>query len=554
MTLPQPDQQQRADIQYVLSLTNGERQHHLFDFSDEHQYRYAVAKLIRAGKTPDRYPGLHEMLSRSRDEHIKNGPPKADAPASGDNVFISGPQITNSGLIPSTRNIAGMGYHTQIGGTSMTQVVCEVVNSDTNGILASGSNAQYNLGEYVPVQTNDAMAAPASTNMTTSISYFYQTQPGHPMQSGSISFNFKRLTTSDPVVTQPVKTQAKIPAYIVVGLGRGNYDKTAVDYWFWQDKEEYPNLAVPLVGNVTFDNPIQPLNPNTTITLFVDLAKAGGGHVQPTGAAMANVYNNFKISQANNKTLTFDLPANGVQATTNPIVFGVTTWVSDTVTYLTVNMFVNLQGQSTPSYASISSSLQANPDIVDGTTYIKPIQFVWHCLAAGTEIAMADGSMRKIETLVSGEAVSVNNDGGTMKVESTIVAPHRGPALRLTMADGKELVLSDGHAVTLPDGETLIAEELEAGDKLTVLGGVAEIAGVENIEFDGLLFNLSLANDDTGEPTTMFANGILVGDHAMQSATRKRRRTRPERVRSAIDPIFLPDYESYLQDIGQTSP
>jgi hypothetical protein len=89
-----------------------------------------------------------------------------------------------------------------------------------------------------------------------------------------------------------------------------------------------------------------------------------------------------------------------------------------------------------------------------------------------------------------------------------------------------------------------------------VLDGRAKIARVEKIEFNVVLFNLSLTPDAKAAKagaTTMFANGVLVGDHAMQSATRRRRRTQPDRVRAAIDPILLKDYESHLEDMARAA-
>jgi hypothetical protein len=561
MTIQQPNDAQRADILHVLKLAGADRTHHTLDFSDERQYRYAVDTLILAGKTPDRYPGLHEMLGRTRDLHVKQGGPslKAEAEDDNDNVFVSGPQITNAGLVPSNV-MAGMGYHTQIGGTSMTQVVCQVLNSDTAAVLASGSNAQYNAGEFVPVQTNDATALAPSTNMTASVTYFYQLQPGQPMQSGVVSLSFKRLTTSDPVVTQPVqKPQHASNPYIIIGLARGLGNQADVDYWFWQNDPNNFTLAVPLVGNVQFDAPIQQLNPGTTINLFFNLAKAGGGQasIQPNSATMAQIYQRFSISNTNNQILQWNLPATNDQSTTYPVIFGQTDWAADTVTYFTCNMTVNLVGQPLPSYASIMSVDNTSQDPIDGTAFIKPIQFVWHCLAQGTGITMADGSTRKIEDLVGGEIVRVDNKGGTLAVRATFAAPHRGPAVKVTMADGKQLVLSQGHVVVMADGSVRLVQELSAGDSLTVLDGTGKVATVEQIEHEGILYNLSLGSYEEAKSllpdgTTMFANGVLVGDHQMQTVTRIRRKTHPEAVRAAIDPIFLKDYESHLKEPAQS--
>jgi hypothetical protein len=551
MTIQQPNEGQRADIRHVLSLTNGDRQHHRFDFSDPRQYRFAVDTLVRAGKTPERYPGLHEMLKRAREDHLKKGAPKADALADDDTAFVSGPQITNAGLIPANK-VAGTAYHTQIGGTSMTQVVCEVVNTDNAAVLANGANAEYNAGEFVPVQTDDGTAQVATANMTVSLVYFYQQQPGQPIQSGTTQLSFKRLTTADPVVTQPVQkpTHTSNPN-IIIGLARGLGNKDDVDYWFWKTQPTNTDFAVPLVGSVLFDAAIQPLNPGLTLRLFLDLAKRGGGHAQPSAQAMTHIYSKFSISTTNNKMLTWNLPATDLESTTDPVNFGKTNWAQDTVTNFTCNMVVNLVGQSVPSYASIMSKDFPTPDPIDGVKYIKPIQFTWHCLAAGTRITMADGTARPIEELKGGEIIRTDNKGGKIAVRATFVGPHKGPAIKLTMSDGKVLVLSQGHVLLMPNGEIVIAEELKNGDTLTVVDGAARIAKVEDIDFQGLLFNLSLGSYEEAArlaATTMFANGILVGDQQMQAAARKRRRTRPELVRASIDPIFLTDYESHLQD------
>ncbi|HWA90317.1 MAG TPA: Hint domain-containing protein [Rhizomicrobium sp.] len=549
----QTSDNQRANILHVQKLTGGGRKHHVFDFSDVRQYEYARDALIAAGQTPERYPGLHKALAQSRDHHVSRGAPKALAATAddgGQDAFMSGPQITNLGVIPpslpSGGRVSGTGFHTQIGGTSMTNVVCQITNTATGAVLASGSNSQYNMGEFVPVQTLDSTSTTPAPQMTGAVLYMMQLTPGGPIESGVVSYNLASLVIGDPTVTQPTKWQSpNPPPYIVIGLGRGNGTTSNVDYWFWQDQFNYPNLAVPLVGNVTFSAPIQTLVPGSTINLFVTLAKQGGGYANPVD--LTHVYSKFTIDGNNNKQLDFNLPATGVQSTTDPIVFGVTTWNSEVVTYFTCNMIVNLVGQPLPASATIMSVDNPDMDPIDGTKYIRPIQFVWHCLAEGTLITMADGSTPRIEELKGGERVRVDNKGGEREIDATFAGPHYGPAIYLKLSDGKELTLSQGHIVILADGKQVMAEELHPGDSIVVLGGTAKVESASRGLYRGALFNLSLLGPP---PTTMFANGILVGDQQMQSTIRRQRKTHPDTVRRAIDPLFLADYESHLQDVA----
>lgn len=547
MAFPEVTDQQRADLEYVTSLMVEDVPFQL-DLSDERQYRHAVAMHTLGGQTPERNPGLHKALAQSRDLYRANGMPLAAAEADEDG-FQSGGVITM--IAPRESNVAGSeGFVSLLGGAAtLTSVM--VVYDGQNNWLASGNAVSYNDGAYLPVETAAQGARPAAPLMTSYLQYTYQQQVGGPVNVFTVQQRRAAGVTADPTVTQPVQKPAHAGnPYIRIGLGRGNGDTSDVDYWFWQGTSN-TTYAVPLVGSVQFtSNMASPLVPNQNLFIYGKLARAagsGGGYYNIPPDSLTNFYNNCQASTPN--TLAWNLPAGTSPSNSNPLIFGSIPWTSEVATYLFIQFQVLLQGTPIPAVAVIQSSDTPDNDPLDGVTNIKPLQFVYHCLAQGTLITLADGSTLPVESLTTGHVVRTG-EGQTLPVTSTWVAPHQGPVVRLETDAGHTLVMSHNHVVMTPQGPQM-AGDLAEGGQVHVSGGTATITTARTEDFDGLLCNASLsAPNQPADATrnTMFANGVQVCDFEVQTQHGRDRRADPDVVRASIDPVFLPDYENYLAE------
>jgi len=156
------------------------------------------------------------------------------------------------------------------------------------------------------------------------------------------------------------------------------------------------------------------------------------------------------------------------------------------------------------------------------STLKKEQQFIWHCLAKGTLVTMADGTTLPIEQLNNTDTV-LTSGGVTLPVRATSQAPaSRDEVLTIEGASGHFLTLSDGCIVWTSAGP-LQAGELKIGDKIITLDGKDTISSIERRAYNGQLYNLHLGNGEqpgamSVSGTNFFANGILVGDHQVQTA------------------------------------
>lgn len=542
--------QQQADAAYVEGLAPPKTRIRL-DLSDDRQYRHAVAMHVLGGQTPEEFPGLHAALAQAREAHIALGgpPPLSVADDAG---FETGGVISDITTQAGTVTTGSTAFSSVLGGAPMLSNVL-VVKDQNAVLLANGSSAVYGDGSFLPVATNPTTARPIAAHMTGTLQYSYQPGIGQPIVVENVYVHRDQGPLADPVVQQPVKRAGTPGPQLRIGLGRGNGATNDVDYWFWQGQTSLI-YAVPLVGYADFDGTIAtPLSTNLTVAGYLARANSTpapdpgpkGGILEISAAQITNVINSCQPSGGQ---LTYTLPAaTSVTNPGNPITWVPAPWDTSELTYFMIQFTVNLVGQQQPAVASIMSSSTPDTDPLDGMTTIPPIQFVFHCLAAGTQITLADGSSKAIEDLTSEDSV-LGGDGSAVAVVATMLGHHKGEVLRLAIDGDRELVLSHNHLVLTADGP-VPAGELSVGDQLLVEGGQATLRSVTSEEYDGLLANASLVL--SGEPAdpareSLLANGVRVGDYELQVQVAEARRNDPERILAALDPLFHEDYRRHL--------
>lgn len=177
------------------------------------------------------------------------------------------------------------------------------------------------------------------------------------------------------------------------------------------------------------------------------------------------------------------------------------------------------------SYIIASTEAPALPQ--SGAVYEQaPLQFSYSCLAEGSLILMADGSSVAIESLNIGDLVTGASEFSpktqeTLRIVDISVGVEHLPMIQITTDAGQVLTLTESHPVLREGGQPVWALNIEKGDKIQVNGGLATVTGYEKVDYKDNVYNLKLerVNGETeqGESFVMFANGISVGDLAMQS-------------------------------------
>jgi hypothetical protein len=184
--------------------------------------------------------------------------------------------------------------------------------------------------------------------------------------------------------------------------------------------------------------------------------------------------------------------------------------------------------KSETGYSAYIIASEDAPNLESGGSVYNqaPLQFSYSCLAEGSLILMADGTSVAIETLNIGDLVTGASEFSpktkeTLRIADISVGVEHLPMIQLTTDEGQVLTLTESHPVLREGGQPVWALNVKEGDKIQVNGGLATVTGYEKVDYKDNVYNLKLerANGDSeqGESFVMFANGISVGDLAMQS-------------------------------------
>ncbi|WP_125562676.1 Hint domain-containing protein [Pseudoalteromonas rubra] len=298
------------------------------------------------------------------------------------------------------------------------------------------------------------------------------------------------------------------------------------DFTTLEVKEE--NGKITLVESPEIDKPIF-VNHGTNI--FIQ-TKEGGGAVSIDGSAYQSISNFFA------KNLTLSYEKSGVMDMTeiswdipqNEGVFGDATlfgryqdthWI----------MHFALDHVIRPGRPPLTASFViGSSDMDSGWQDIghPQMQIVYSCLAEGTLITLPNGKQLPIEQLEVGDQVLGASEFSpanhlALTIEDISVGVETIPMVQLRTKSGKTLLLTESHPVVMQSGKAVWASKVEQGTQILTENGLEMITHIEEVEFTDKVYNLRLGrgNDDPDyqpdESFSMFANGLQVGDLAMQS-------------------------------------
>ncbi len=152
----------------------------------------------------------------------------------------------------------------------------------------------------------------------------------------------------------------------------------------------------------------------------------------------------------------------------------------------------------------------------------KDLFFLNSCMAAGTLIKRADGNTDVIENIQLGDKVLANDKGLVLTVVDVAHGGELKPLVHLRDEHGHEVKLTEEHPVITASGRVVPASAIKPKDQVLTEKGVSSVVSVARIPYDGQVYNLALGTPEelaiAGlKNRTMFANGFLLGDNAMQN-------------------------------------
>jgi hypothetical protein len=345
------------------------------------------------------------------------------------------------------------------------------------------------------------------------------------------------------------------------------------DYWTGTPPAVPTNFTFPVSGSMTFTAPpFVDANGNLAgyFSIFMQVA-GGGAYVYASGSPMSGTVSGFPPPQGNTVSWAFpasSFPNNGViQPNGNPADFG-------------LRLSILLTDGTTGTGLFTSDRTQAG---TAGVFVVPQIQILAGCLAAGTPVRMADGSLKRVEDFVADGRESVRTaGGGTRRVTASTQGLEPVPCVTLRTAGrpaarpgrftpawwralirrllggdagngggsaGHALVLTKGHAVPTANRGIVAARDLRVGDVVATEDGDQPLTEAGRQPYDGIVHNLRVGTDEEAAAggSTFFAGGILVGDLSMQQHVARleveRRRGAPLEV---LSPEWHEEYDRFV--------
>lgn len=508
------------------------------DPADE-THRALITELLNAsGRGADRYPALHQAVA---------GGGSGAAPAD--------PALHDATVVDVGKDSAGRAttrtWLASRGGAYISGAATLLMDAESGQILASGTAAQVG-GTLVHVSTRSGEAKPATDRMTAVTFYHAQQAPDAAPAFGLVATTGTTQEEENGIqanVTDPAPVKHPGAETTVIGLSRTSYGSDCDYIYAPQPGHTDPTeLAVPFTGNA-------PLQYEVDTTQGPPVAVTSKLYVNGMSGWL-NPFPGFDLLTpvtASGYTVSWSFPPDQrpVEETAS-IQYYISSLANDNTSYFFFQFQVNVQNPAQPvvTFTVCSDDTPDEPSI--NCTKVRNIRFWWHCLGAGTRVALADGREVPIEEIDNTVTVRTGQGGGTGAVQATSRAPHhdaggRAPALRLRTEGGRELLLSDGHPVVTPQGP-VAARDLAPGDTVLTDGGEDRVASCEPEAYEGTVYNLKLAEED-GRPFGSFvANGIVVGDHDAQAAHHHATRHDPDYVLARIPETHHQDWLSALQD------
>jgi hypothetical protein len=150
-----------------------------------------------------------------------------------------------------------------------------------------------------------------------------------------------------------------------------------------------------------------------------------------------------------------------------------------------------------------------------------PVQITNSCLAEGTRISTAHGADLRIEDIRVGDVVA-NPFAASLTVADMSIGVERAPMVHVTDSRGHELLMTEKHPLYVSGRGMVPAVRLARGDEIKTVDGPARLVTISREAYSGKVYNLKLGNASEtlalgADQTTMYANGILVGDSQIQT-------------------------------------
>lgn len=546
---------------------------YVLNLGDDQQYAYVKAMLRASGSNPAKSPHFYKLLEAERAKRKGKGSPpqlateyyKSVAKPAGAVGDVA--PITPINMIAFMNN-TNLNVQTSLlssvpGGTQSTLMVVNYrMAGQSQPFATSPSYQQYQQGtQFQQAYTakapstgsviSSALIVTTVNNVPTFNTDFEQDSTPNPTDQCVTAPNYGQNQgppTSCPPQGSTCINKGSITTNVVSCYGR-NSSNPPCNYG-WGGAGYPPNLTLAICGSMTFPNPVDP-SLNGYYSMYLQ-RKDDGGCTLP-GASGSLPAANFSISPTNPNVLNYSFTSS--QFPSNACMQ--TVWVN---MYLTVKVgaLVDVPGGGTNyGVGTVSSDPTNNPN-QPWYALIPTITVLQGCVASGTKVTMADGSVRAIETLKGdgSDWLTINQAKDKLAVMGMADGVETKPMVKITDSEGHSLLVTDMHPIVTGRG-MIPAKRVKVGDTVTTEKGNAQVRKIDRVRYSGKVWNLTYGPPSViGEgKSTFFANGIMIGDLAMQQLmndeARKQTPTKEE-VLADLPKEWHQDYLNWLAEQKKT--
>jgi len=540
------------DRNYIRSMVEPDVATSL-DYSDPRMFRFVLARLKMAGKTPQTAPRLFDLIHRRRtaDQLHPRNTESTPAFASGRTTqhFIN----SSNFLTESSPYMEANALVTYPGGAYYLYVDSAAWDNNGTPLGVMGYAEKYNAPTARSVALGDITKTRAldyevdSYALTDSASGLKES---YILRENNRKCQFDLSTLN---ITHPVNTTGGQCVDICLNrtwTGDCDYDLTGSP----------TALKIPLSGSIgiSFNNPNCVFDANRIAqyqtgvvtppgNIKVVLNTVGGGcDVDSTNALstpMQNFWQHVTLSNGG-KTLSWNLTG-GDAALFDPSC----RQVQDQL-FLTMILGIPMK-QGALELPPRPIVVSNDPD-TQATDYQLPcISMTNSCLAEGTQVQLADGRLVPIESIQIGDKIFNPYHPGAQALTVTDISKgfETVPMVRIKDKAGRDLLMTEMHPIATVDRGMVQARKLRVGDKVQTQTGISQLVSITREAFSGKVHNLKVGSNAEAlklgsDQTVVYANGFLVGDGQIQQKYESAEQTAKAKLdmRTQVNKHWRQDY------------
>jgi hypothetical protein len=555
-----------GDAQYVHDLTPSDVPVRL-NLADPRQYNFAMTRLKLAGKNDKNSPYLFQLIETRRNAQIASGLKAgtfapAVATANGGAVAMhyievasvrnGQPSVAAAGnRAAPPRYATGAASSTFPGGSDYTyvDVTISTVAGDPIAPLAYAEdygNPDGNTGANVTISTT------GDPNVSSLTRYTFESYKYEQVGSDFIdSYIHAEIGSRAPKAAAGLP-QLSVPAvddpHDVVGPGGSAPEgliSVCMDRAWTNDCDYIVNtgsvidhrIKLPLKGAVTittahvFDRPaITALQnalamgqapPSDPGLVKLVLTNVGGGcDVDAANALSAGMsgFWSFVTLSPDNRTLSWNVTGN------NAIYFDEGCSQIQNAAKLTMRIPAPVLSVPAGIPFTTSFTISNDPATLRPDATLPPLTLTNSCLAEGTQIELATGTLAPIESLQIGQSVfnPFARTDHALTITDTASGSEASPMVRIRDAAGHTLLMTEMHPIATADHGMVQARALRTGDVVMTTQGPSKLIEVSREAYTGKVYNLKVGSQAEAaglgqDQTVVHANGFVVGDGQIQS-------------------------------------